>query len=360
MSVAADARAPWKRQLARGSRRVALELGCLGVVPAVLAALVVRYLVPAGGAGLPGLVARAAHGRSLYLGAVLFLAFGAMARYWLTQVAHDEFRAAGDARASRGLGALRLVAGVAAAVIAALAMRAYLMQSYRVVGESMLPTLAPDDLVLGVRTHGLDVTHAGRGEPIVFRGAMVRPPPGAPLPDILVKRIIGVPGDRIEMSGSVPIINGWPVPSCDVGDYAYVSEDGEGRSFRGRLRVEFLEDQTYLTVHTLGGPRFPDPYLVQPGEAFVLGDNRGNSLDSRMFGGGRGGGVPAAAVDARVRFFLAGTHRSGDTDLGRFLHPVDTLQERIHLEGLDTTPLEQGIAQCLAKRPTDTHPPRAL
>ncbi len=423
---------------ARAVLQRTLEALWVSVVPAVLAGLVLRYLVPPTGPGLMGLVGSLAHRGGLYFGAGLFLLFTALARYWRYRLPGGRYLSAlpgqlvpgetdgdrlarwadhaalyerlrspgmrrglertldrermtefdgllgelragllagddawvGEARrgveasAARALArrrtrdALALLGMLAAAVGMALALRAYLAQSYRVLSTSMLPTLETDDLVLGRRRpYPTGVMGAHRGDVIVFRGAAIPVGPGRPLPEILVKRVIGLPGDRIAMAGGVPIINGWQVPSCDAGEYVYALTEGDGRALHGRLHVEFLDDRSYLTVLASGGPPFPDGYLVKPGEVFVLGDNRSNSLDSRAYAGGRGAGVPGSGIDARVQWFLVGTHRSGETDLGRWMRPVDALEARVHLEGVQTGALEAGVARCLANRPADARPP---
>jgi hypothetical protein len=89
----------------------------------------------------------------------------------------------------------------------------------------------------------------------------------------------------------------------------------------------------------------------------VLGDNRRNSVDSRAYNKGSGGGVPMDAIQARIQWFLLGTHRGGDLDFGRLLRPVDRLQVHLRLEGLETQAIEEAIARCLRSRPSDTRPP---
>jgi signal peptidase I len=370
VTIGGAAEAPYRRN-DRGAaivRRI-VDAITIGLVPAVLVALVLRYLVPPTGAGFPGVVSTFWHRGGLYFGAALFLAFNAIAAYWRARLlgasgspSQMPHAAAGAPvrpfRRAREAVVLLLLIGIA--VASAFALRAHVARPYRVRGGSMLPSLEPEDLVLArPKPYGGDASRARRGDVVVFPGSVVAPGSGAALPEILVKRVIGLPGDRVSMSGGTPIINGWKVPSCDAGEYMNVLAEADGHALHGRLRVEFLDDQAYLTVHSLGSPPFPDAYVVKPGEVFVLGDDRGNSFDSRAYGGGHGGGVPAAGIDARVQWFLAGTHRSGDVDLDRLLRPVDALQKRIHLEGLQTHFLDEGLAKCLANRPTETRPPPA-
>jgi signal peptidase I len=404
----------------------------VGVIPALLAGLVLRYLVPPVGTGALGIVVVLGHRFGLYFGVALYLLFTGLARYWRyrlpggryastlpAQLVPDEtdgerlamwadhaalyaelrsdgmrrrlggalaeldeklaaFRAAlesGDlaaaGQARRALEAIaapalawhrrretvRWVATIATAAVVAVLFRARVAEPYNVLSGSMLPTLEPDDRVAGNKLAYRSGSAPRRGDVVVFRSAAVALAAGAVgLPDVLVKRVIGLPGDRVAMHGSTPVINGWTVPTCDAGDYMYLPADASGGVVHGRLVVEFLDDRAYLSVHT-AAIAFPDPYVVKPGEVFVLGDNRGNSLDSRAYNQGQGGGVPLAAVEARVQWFLVGTHRSGDVDAGRLLRPIDGLQTRLRLEGIETQSLDDGIARCLKSRPSNTSPP---
>ncbi len=273
--------------------------------------------------------------------------------------------AAALAAAARGPLAARrrrefaMTAGAAAcAALAAVVLRERVVQPYRVLSASMLPTLEPEDLVAGkplARSAG-SASVARRGDIIAFQSSSVALPLGVVAPEILVKRVIGLPGDRVSMKGGQPIINGWPVPRCDAGEYVFLQPVSQGGTVHGRLRVEFLDDAAYLTVDATGAP-FRDTYECKSDEVFVLGDNRGNSLDSRAWNAGRGGGVPVLAIQAGIPWFLAGTHRNGEIDLGRFAHAVDGLQVRLRVEGMDGQSLRDGIARCLANRPAETRPP---
>jgi signal peptidase I len=169
---------------------------------------------------------------------------------------------------------------------------------------------------------------------------------------LVLKRVIGVSGDRIRMQGNVPVINGWSVPFCDVGPYANIVE----RQFvMGRIVVEFLEDESYLTLHTLATREpFSGEYVVGSRESFVLGDHRSESIDSRAWNGGNGGGVPTGAIVGKVERFLVGTTRAGELDYARFLR---RMRPELAIEGVDTTALSVAIRRCLANRPRDRFPP---
>jgi hypothetical protein len=101
----------------------------------------------------------------------------------------------------RGAG---VVIAVAATATMAFVLREKVVGSYQVLSASMLPTLEPadriaaDKLAYGVR--GLPA----RGDVILFRSAAVALGNVPGLPDILVKRVVGLPGDRIEMDGESP------------------------------------------------------------------------------------------------------------------------------------------------------------
>ncbi len=295
----------------RRALRALWEVG----LPAGVSMLVMQGLVPpvaAGGA--EAWIAELGRHHAVALAAALFVGFSAIAHYWAPYVLRVSEQHAKRTRGHRRWDAMALGAGMLVAASAAVGLRS-MAALYRVDGGSMLPTLAPDDVVLGRRgLYGFDPTRLHRADIVAFPGAALPQGPGAgSWPTMLVKRVLGLPGDRIAMRDDGPVVNGWPVPWCDAGEYAYMLSDPAGRAVHGRLRVEFLEDRAYLTLHT-PGPPFEGVYEVKPGEVFVLGDNRGNSLDSRAYAPG-GGGVPLSAVQAKVDWFVAGTHRSGATDL---------------------------------------------
>jgi signal peptidase I len=168
-------------------------------------------------------------------------------------------------------------------------------------------------------------------------------------PDELVKRVVGLPGELISVHEGRLAINDQPVPRCDVGVYPHlVGTD----TTLGRLVVEWLGAEPYLTFLTPFSRPFV-PYRVGPGEVFVLGDNRNNSADSRVWNSGRGAGLPITAIDGRVWRRLATRDRDGRVELGVLLRPLGL---GLHLPGMDVRPLQEGLRKCLEAAPTSSAP----
>ncbi len=105
-----------------------------------------------------------------------------------------------------------------------------------------------------------------------------------------IKRIVGLPGDRIQMTGGQLYLNGTLVPRQDEGEYAAVDENRtllQGRRFTedlpgsgGRKPVP----HQVLKETSEGSQNNTPEYVVPPNDFFAMGDNRDDSADSRFQG----------------------------------------------------------------------------
>ena len=183
------------------------------------------------------------------------------------------------------------------AVMIAFAIRLFVIEPFRIPSGSMLPTLLIGDhlfvnkFIYGIKIPLTDFRLPGireprRGDVIVFTvakdGGETYPADRHPKlsTEEFVKRIVGLPGDRIEFRDGDVMLNGEAVSQIPSGDDFH---DPMGRSLKisdvtmGEYEFQVLRDP-------LTRQRQPRPITVEPGRYFVLGDNRDYSKDSRFWG----------------------------------------------------------------------------
>jgi signal peptidase I len=240
---------------------------------------------------------------------------------------------------------------IGVAILVALLLRAVVIEAFKIPSGSMKPTLQiGDHIFVSKFTYGpkLPLTDTRvfadlppeRGDVIVFE--YPDPDSKAERQDF-IKRVVAIPGDTLTVDSGHPIINGWRVPSCRVGKYTHDDPAGFGSS-KGELFVEFLGETSYLALYDEHQfPQKQGPYVVQPGEVWVMGDNRHNSLDSRAWhrkDGGTGAGVPFANIKGRAMIVWFPASRMLVNVMGRPRLPDGALPE-----------LTAAIERCVAERP---------
>lgn len=236
---------------------------------------------------------------------------------------------------------LFLLGAVGFQVLGSMLLRSRVAEAFKIPGGGMQPALSIQDHILVDKAafHG---ALPARGSLAVFVS------PESPRLDY-IKRVVALPGDRLEVVDGRPWINGWEVPHCVVGQAALPDQPEDA----GQLELEYLGGAPFLIF--LASDRKEGrqgPYVVKPGEVWVLGDNRNNSADSRYWFGGEGGGVPHEDLKGRPLFTWLAFKANGYPEWSRM---GVSLEEARLPPNLAT--LQPALQSCLSKRPATTSPP---
>ena len=204
-------------------------------------------------------------------------------------------------------------------------LRSFLVEPFKIPSSSMVPTLLVGDFILVNKfTYGIRLPVANKkivelgsprhGDVMVFRY------PEDPTLDY-IKRVIGLPGDRIDYRNKRLAINGVAVQEHQVDDYL-----SKERMQFSRRYVETIDGVEHQILLDEDAPAFISPSrafahsgncnyningltcTVPPGHYFVMGDNRDNSSDSRVWGF-----VPDENIVGRAFFIWLNLN-----ELGRF------------------------------------------
>jgi signal peptidase I len=210
-------------------------------------------------------------------------------------------------------------------ILAVFVLRSFVVEPFKIPSGSMMPTLLIGDFILvnkftyGIRLPIVDwklisVHEPQRGDVMVFRY-----PPDPSLD--YIKRVVGLPGDRIEYRNKRLWINGREVPERQIDDY--LSRERMQYSERYLEDLGGVEHEILIDRDAPSMPPFARafPYsancnynseavtcVVPPGHYFMMGDNRDNSSDSRVWGF-----VPEQNIVGKAFFIWLNL-----SDLGRF------------------------------------------
>ena len=179
-------------------------------------------------------------------------------------------------------------------IFGVLVLRSFVAEPFRIPSSSMMPTLLVGDFILvnkfayGLRLPVLNtkVVPLGgpkRGDVVVFRfPGMGQDDPQAGAD--YIKRVVGLPGDRIAFRDQVLYVNDQAVAKQPVGVYV---GSGLGREMTGATLLDVeLPGRTHRSLEKdpYGSPMTEGEWQVPEGHYFMMGDNRDRSSDSRVWG----------------------------------------------------------------------------
>ena len=192
---------------------------------------------------------------------------------------------------------IALLVIVAGLILSPPVFRTFLFQPFNIPARSMMPTLQVGDNLF-VSKYAYGYTHYSLPfSPKLFEGRIFGSSPargdvvvfGLPKDDRVdyIKRVVGLPGDRIQMREGQLYLNGTAVVRERMPDFVDAGDDpcaSSGQTGTRRWRETMPNGASYETLDCVDHGFLDDTnvFTVPAGQFFMLGDNRDNSSDSRM------------------------------------------------------------------------------
>jgi signal peptidase I len=194
-------------------------------------------------------------------------------------------------------------------------LRGFIVEPFRIPSGSMLPSLFIGDFILvnkfayGIKIpvinkEIIDLDQPERGDVVVFRY------PRDPSLDY-IKRVIGLPGDHIAYYNKVLYVNGEPVTREFVGQYK-----GPGQTFANEYKERLDSSEHSMLLLPAKPNNLQGEYIVPEKTYFVMGDNRDNSNDSRVWG-------PVPESNLIGKAFMIWMHFSDDMHFDRIGNVIE-------------------------------------
>jgi signal peptidase I len=201
------------------------------------------------------------------------------------------------------------------ALLIALVLRVLLFQPFTIPSASMEPTLLEGDyIIVSKYSYGFS-KHSIPLSPPIFNGRILFHAPARG--DVIVfklprdnktdyiKRLIGLPGDHIQIKKGMVFVNNRPIAQMPQGQTTI--DLGGFMTKADVIREKMSNGKSYLTysVDATQPPENTDVFVVPEGNYFFMGDNRDNSLDSRFAKENDGVGfVPAENLEGKAQIIL--------------------------------------------------------
>ncbi len=195
----------------------------------------------------------------------------------------------------------------------ALMFRLFVVEDYRIVSNSMFPTLLVGDLTFVSKSafnirvpfssyEVIKFDRPGRGEIVAF----TLPDKGV---DTFVKRVVGIEGDKIQVKNHQLLVNGQPLQYSDspMGTTLHPIDKTKFILETNPAKIAYTIQVNESVLNDYG------PVDVPKGHFFAMGDNRGDSVDSRMWGP-----VPYSCLKGRLAMVWLSLTENGAIRFSRF------------------------------------------